>query len=76
MVRLERWFGNGGIYCRCFSKSTAEAVRNCAIKGQPRIVKDLNGICPREGKNKKNNMAEKKKSCDYSSDSPPIFMVQ
>ena len=29
----------------------------------------------REGKNKK-NMAEKKKPCDYSSDSPPILMVQ
>ena len=29
----------------------------------------------REGKNKK-NMAEKKKSNDYSSDSPPILMVQ
>ena len=28
-----------------------------------------------EGKNKK-NMAEKKKPCDYSSDSPPILMVQ
>ena len=29
----------------------------------------------RESKNKK-NMAEKKKPCDYSSDSPPILMVQ
>ena len=29
----------------------------------------------REGKNKK-NVAEKKKSCDYSSDLPPILMVQ
>ena len=29
----------------------------------------------REGKNKK-NMAEKKKPCDYSSDPPPILMVQ
>ena len=29
----------------------------------------------REGKNKM-NMAEKKKPCDYSSDSPPILMVQ
>ena len=29
----------------------------------------------REGKSKQ-NMAEKKKSCDYSSDSPPILMVQ
>ena len=29
----------------------------------------------REGKNKK-NMAEKKKPCNYSSDSPPILMVQ
>ena len=28
-----------------------------------------------EGKNKK-NMAEKKKPCDYSNDSPPILMVQ
>ena len=28
-----------------------------------------------EGKNQK-NMAEKKKLCDYSSDSPPILMVQ
>ena len=28
-----------------------------------------------EGKNKK-NMAEKKKTCDYSSDSPPILVVQ
>ena len=29
----------------------------------------------REGKNK-NNMAEKKKHCDYSRDSTPILMVQ
>ena len=49
MIRSERWFGNGGISCRYFSKFLAEAVRNCTIKGYSRKVlpeKDLHGICP------------------------------
>ena len=49
MVRSERWFGNGGISCRYFSESLAEAVRNCTIEGYSRNIlpeKDLNGICP------------------------------
>ena len=49
MVLSERWFGNGGISCRYFSKSLAEAVRNCTIKGFSRNIfwpeKNLHGIC-------------------------------
>ena len=42
-------FGNGGLSCRCFSKSLADAVKKYTIKNIPEIFLPeifLNGICP------------------------------